>query len=299
MMTTRVQHNGEPPVRGFGQVPNPRLSGRRVRGAGNRAFTLLELLVVFVIIGILASITLPALKGIGQANLTAAGNRQILDDLFLARLRAINERTTVYMVFVPPTILNKFVAEQNDPVELKSIANLLGSQFTGYALLAERTVGDQPGRSTPRYLTPWKRLPDGMVFAPYKFPWTQKSDGSFDFNRKSGQDNGNDYLRTFSTTKLPFPNSDSEVFELPYIAFNNLGQLESRTDELIPIAKGRVALPQNDNGQYLPVAPDIQLIPPVIPGAPPYTQTNTYQFVRISKVTGRAQIDPITTPNLR
>ena len=133
MMITRVQHNGEPPVRGFGQVPNRRSSGRHVRGAGNAAFTLLELLVVFVIIGILASITLPALKGIGQANLTAAGNRQILDDLFLARLRAINERTTVYMVFVPPTILRKIELERRNPLELKSLTNLLGSQFTGYA----------------------------------------------------------------------------------------------------------------------------------------------------------------------
>lgn len=299
MMITRVQHNGEPPVGGFGQVPNRRSSGRHVRGTGNRAFTLLELLVVFVIIGILASITLPALKGIGQANLTAAGNRQILDDLFLARLRAINERTTVYMVFVPPTILNKLAEEQGNPAELKSIANLLGSQFTGYALLAERTVGDQPGRSTPRYLTPWKRLPDGMVFAPYKFPWRQKSDGSFDSKIKSGQDHLDPYLRTFLTKLLPFPNSDSAVFELPYIAFNSLGQLESWTDELIPIAKGRVALPQNDNGQYLPVPPDIQLIPPVTPGARPKTQTNTYQFVLISKVTGRAQIDPETSPTLR
>ncbi len=286
MMTTRVQHNGEQPLSGFGEVPKGLLLGRCGRAPGNRAFTLLELLVVFVIIGILASITLPALKGIGQANLTAAGNRQILDDLFLARLRAINERTTVYMVFVPPTILRKIELERSNPLELKSLTNLLGSQFTGYALLAQRTVGDQPGRSTPRYLTPWKRLPDGMVFAPYKYD-------------PRGQTNANDYLRTFATRPLQFPNSDSAVFELPYIAFNSLGQLESPRDELIPIAKGRISLPQNESGGYLEVAPDIQLIPPVIPGAPPYTQTNTYQFVRISKVTGRAQIDPITTPDLR
>src|SRR4051812_42158406 len=50
------------------------------------AFTLVELMVVIVIIGVLASITLPALKGLGQANRSSAAHRQILDDVGLARL---------------------------------------------------------------------------------------------------------------------------------------------------------------------------------------------------------------------
>jgi len=266
------------------------VSRHPVRGTKEGAFTLLELLVVFVIIGILASITLPALKGIGQSNLTAAANRQLLDDLFLARQRAINERTTVYMVFVPPTIYRKIDLERNNALDLISLTNLIGSQFTGYALIAARTVGDQPGRFTPRYLTGWKILPDGMLFAPYKFD-------------PRLQNHPNDYLRTFSTNAVPFPNSESLPFGLPFIAFNAQGQLLSQygehRDELIPIAKGRVTLPQDDFGRFLRTEPDIQLIPPVTPGALPHTQTNTYQFVRISWVTGRAQLDPLTTANHR
>lgn len=257
------------------------------QSGGERGFTLLELLVVFVIMGILASITLPALKGIGQANLTAAGNRQLLDDLFLARQRAINERTTVYMVFVPPTIYRKIDLERNSPLnDLGTLTNLIGSQYSGYALLAARTVGDQPGRFTPRYITGWKTLPDGMVFAPYKY-------------NSRFQAHPNEYVRTFSTNALPFPNAGSFLFELPFIGFDAQGRLLSQRDELIPIAKGRVSLPQDDNGGYIRMEPDIQLIPPVIPGAPPYTQTNTYQFVRISWITGRAQMDPLTTPSIR
>src|SRR4029434_4147767 len=66
------------------------------------AFTLLELLVVLAIIGLLAAVTLPAMKGMRQSNALAAANRQLLDDLPGARQRAIKDGTVVMVLFVPP-----------------------------------------------------------------------------------------------------------------------------------------------------------------------------------------------------
>src|ERR1043166_6659902 len=80
------------------------------------AFTLVELLVVIAIIGLLATIGLPALKGFGKGTGMAGAQRQLLQDLGLARLSAINGRTTVYMVFVPTNVSNRILAEKNEKV---------------------------------------------------------------------------------------------------------------------------------------------------------------------------------------
>src|SRR5205814_1085725 len=109
------------------------------------AFTLVELLVVIAIIGLLATIGLPALKGFGKGTGMAGAQRQLLQDLGLARLSAINGRTTVYMVFVPTNVSDRILAEKNEKV-LRQLTNLISGQYTAYALLTKRSAGDQPGQ---------------------------------------------------------------------------------------------------------------------------------------------------------
>ena len=83
-------------------------------------FTLLELLVVIVIIGLLAALTVPSLKNAQKSNALAATSQQLIDDIALARRIAIKDRTTVVMVFHPPAraaeagLFNALTASEKD-----------------------------------------------------------------------------------------------------------------------------------------------------------------------------------------
>src|SRR5438445_12225773 len=198
-------------------VPSPNKS-EIARGGWRRlvAFTLIELLVVIGIIALLTTIGLPALKGFGKGTGMAGAQHQMLQDLGLARLSAINGRTTVYVVFVPTNIFDCIV-RVTDTKTLQQLTNLITGQYAAYALLATRTVGDQPGRWHPRYLSEWKRLPQGILIPPYKF----------DPALASAPD---PYLRSFSMATnppLPFPTGKpllSPVFPVPYFVFHYPGQ---------------------------------------------------------------------------
>jgi hypothetical protein len=236
-------------------------------------------MVVMLIIGVLAGIAVPALKGMGQANRSAAAHRQILDDLALARLRAINDRSPVYLVFSPPRVHDAFAIGPRTSTELKQLTNLLGSQYTAYALLSTRTVGDQPGHPHPRYISEWKSLPEGLVFAPYKF---EKNNYTNDYGR-----------RLLIKNNLPFPSATSKPFVqgLPCIGFDGEGHLVTQQDEVVALAKGSVFAPQGADGTRRIALADVELNPKPKPNADPRTQTNTYQFIRINWLTGRAKVE--------
>ena len=148
----------------------------QARQAGLGAFTLRELLVVIGIIALLTSITLPAMKGLGRSATSKGATRQLMEDLRYARQIALRNRSTVYVVFTPTNIWDiiknvdseMLPPRKKDP-RLLSLTNMLEKQFSGYAVMSMRSVGDQPGQSHPNYLTEWKKLPDGMLIAPYKF----------------------------------------------------------------------------------------------------------------------------------
>jgi prepilin-type N-terminal cleavage/methylation domain-containing protein len=249
-----------------------------------RGFTLLEMLVVVSIIGFLAAISLPAISGMTRANSMNTALQQLQTDCGLARQLALTRRTTVYMVFVP-----QYSVAYGQPInELSTFNNLLSHQYSAYALVSLRSVGDQPGRAYPQYLTEWKPLPEGIFVASFKF----SSPGVTQVlttNTLTGATNVFNILPfPYMSNNLPYPAADSITsvgpYEppLPYVAFSPLGQLVTTNnfDEYIPLARGKVQyVPGNSPG------PALALETPV------GNSTNNCNIIHLDWLTARATIE--------
>ncbi len=256
-LAPRAQNASQAPCAGS-RSPNSRLA----------AFTLLELLVVIAIIGIVAAIALPNLKGLTTSNVMAAANRQLLDDLGLARQLALNGRRTVYVLFLPPV-------PNQPPAKLAPEARdqMILGQYTSYALYADRNVGDQPGRSFPKYLSSWKSLPDGVFIAPFKFGAAPAYG-----------------IEPFSYGDFPYPTAGSRgasggsvvTNRLAYVAFDYQGQLVSGRDAVIPLAKGSILPQKTGSGLAWAQADPLE--------TPPGNSTNNFDHVVVDWLTGRAQV---------
>ena len=260
------------------------------------AFTLVELLVVISILGLLAALTVPAIKNLGKSNVAVSSARQLLDDVGHARAMAIGQHTTVYMVFVPTNfwyINGVYLApawwNSLSPNDRSQVTNLSQSQMSGYAFISQGRLGDQPGQRQNdwQYLSTWQALPDNSYIAGWKF-YTPR-------NYYTGVNGGVYTVNSFARAAVPFPAATNVLVSLPFIAFNYLGQLTtngidpSYTDEYIPLAQGSVGFGYSGKNK-------VPTLGPVQPGDvgenPPGNSTNSmFNLVHVDALTGRARLE--------
>ncbi len=257
--------------------------------------------------GLIAALSVPALKNLGKSNVQASAARQLLDDVGRARQLAISDHTTVYMVFVRtnfwvvPMFPNAWWSAMTPtPVQQAVATNLASKQLTGYTFVSLRSAGDQPGQGRCRYLAPWESLPDGNFIASWKFQPVTALPTYVLGNNLTYQIYGFNV-----TNNIPFPTQDSPSgagqgissvdFDLPYIAFNYQGQLTfdgqnlAWRDEYIPLAQGSV-IPVFDVKTKIPVITAGTL--PQISETPPGNSTNSmYNIIHIDRLTGRATLE--------
>ncbi len=251
------------------------------------AFTLLELLMVIAIMGIVAALAVPTLRGI-KPNAKVAATRQLLDAVGRARQHAISQRTTVYMVFLPTQFWADPAAGSWTAADKAAQTNLLDKQLIGYAYVTLRNVGDQPGVRTARYLSEsWRTLPKGAFIPPAKFV------GGFTI---TGTTLGNLLIPPFPwTTNVPFPMETNRpaslgrpYIALPYIAFDGTGELVSRPlgqPELIPVSEGSVSFARD------PITRRPLAQPAQANEMPVGNTVDNYSLVYIDQMTGRARVE--------
>jgi hypothetical protein len=246
------------------------------------------------IIGILAALAMPVVNNF-KPNYSASVTRQLLDALSRGRQLAISQRTTVYMVFVPTNFWNDPAYSVLPNTERAKALKLLDKQCIGYNYVTLRSLGDQPGRPTVRYLDSWRTLPEGGFIPLPKFAPNNKA-YFIETNSVTGVPIPAFVVRGFDyTSSVPFPSEDAARYvynrskqpyvTLPYIAFDYMGRLTSGRDEVIPLAKGSVSFSRGPDKTPLSRLPSFL-------EQPPGNSTNSasYSLVYVNWLTGRARV---------
>src|SRR2546426_2276515 len=213
-------------------------------------FTIMELLIVIAIIAAVTAISLPAIKGISQSHTVNSASQQLMDDLALARQYAMNNRSVVHVLFVPPAITSMTFPQGQDLPK-----RLMMGIYSTYAIYADRTVGDQPGQPRPRYLSKWKSLPEGVFIAPREFNVKKFKD----WESQNADPVGRPFYVSSPDARkplvFPFPTLTNAAVELQHISFSPRGScvfLDSDNafkprDEMIELARGSILASRDPN----------------------------------------------------
>lgn len=281
-MTTMSKPVRPSAARPIGRAHRGVVAGPWMAARAARAFSLFEMVVVIGLIGLLAALALPSLK-MGKGNQMNAATRQLLDDLALARLRAINNRSQVYVVFFPKVQSYLGIPASGavfDFFTTNQAANhLLGSQLAAYAIYAKRSLGDQPGQPTSRYMSEWKTLPDG-VFIGNSTTAVQAITNPAVFCNVF-----NNLPRPLEGIPFPDTTPGNPVLQLPYIAFSEQGRIVGpNADIRIPLAVGSLLPARTATGTFQVV--DIDALE-----TPRLNSVTNYNRIVISYQTGRARVE--------
>jgi prepilin-type N-terminal cleavage/methylation domain-containing protein len=294
-----------------------RVPGRRNRisdfgFARLKAFTLLELLTVIAIVGIIAAIALPTLHSF-KPNAAGVASRQLLDAVTRARQLAISQRSTVFMVFIPPAFASPplFYRDPNFGVsytaaDMTNALGLLDKQLVGYNYISLRSVGDQPGINYPRYLSSWRTLPAGAFISIEKFT---PNNTTTPLPQLTVRTNGLLAYQVFGfnyTNIFPFPSEQTQPatsignvkrwISLPYIAFDGMGRLvmgdgsTPAQTEFLPITQGVISYPRDADTKGA-IRAAAGLPPLAARDVPSGNTTNNYSLVYIDQLTGRGRIE--------
>jgi type II secretory pathway pseudopilin PulG len=265
-------------------------------------------MLVIGIIGLLAALAMPHLSGFTKGNAMKAATLQLLDDVTLARQRAMANRSMVCMVFLPANFWTNDSPLQSPPQSpdyftTPQITNLAAHQYAAYALISMRTVGDQPGVSNVHYLTDWKFLPQGVYISPFQLTNGYGTNYIYTTNTLSGGLSNWSVWPVVAFTNnnkwFPFPSTFNASYgsnygancynALPYIGFSPSGQLTAGADQFIMLTSGSIFCPLDPHT----LLPQITwpASPPSLVETPPGNATNNPNLIHIDWLTAHARIE--------
>jgi prepilin-type N-terminal cleavage/methylation domain-containing protein len=155
-------------------------------------FTLIEMLVVLVIVGIMVILAIPAVTKLMNSGGVSSGSREVANTLGLARQLAVTRRIYARVVFP----YNNVTLTRPD------------MWYLAYAVMTNHanTVAAAAGWT---YASKWEFLPVGAVFLT-----AAKANPSL---------GGLDDPSSLAQQSLPFPNSGGSLVQLAYIEFGPTG----------------------------------------------------------------------------